>query len=156
MEYWDIIKSLSRPSVNRAVRGVFTGAALGVLALAGLISIRVGLDFVREFQLETAAKHEAQLAAADGRPESAVRDELLQKASSLGVSLTPEAIRIHATPPPPPESQADSNILSALGVSTHTTATGHVDISIAYDVPYRYPEGATLLHFHFTVSDQDI
>lgn len=157
MEYWTtILRSLSRPSVTKPVRGVLTGAVLGTLALTLLISIRVAFDFVREFQLETAAKHEAQLAAADGRPKSSIRSELLQKATSLGVPLTPEAIHIHATAPPPPEDQADGNILAALGVSTHTTATGHVDISIAYDVPYRYPGGATSLHFHFAVSDQDI
>jgi hypothetical protein len=155
-KYWNALESLSRPAVTKPVRGVLMGATLGALALTALISIRVAFDFVREFQLQAAAKHEAQLAAADGRPESAIRSELLRKATSLGVSLTPEAIHIHATPPPPPEDQADGNILAALGVSTHTTATGHVDISIAYDVPYRYPGGATALHFHFAVSDQDI
>jgi hypothetical protein len=81
---------------------------------------------------------------------------LLRKAISLGVPLALEAIHIHAIPPPPPEDQADGNVLSALGISTHTTVTGHVEISISYDVPYRYPGGATSLHFHFAVSDQDI
>lgn len=156
MKYLTILKSLSRPSVTRAVRGVSTGAALGILALLAIISIRLGLDVIKEFRLETAAKHEAQLAAADGRAESAIRSELLRKAASLGVLLGPEAIHIHATPPPPAEDQANGNLLTALGVSTHTTATGHVEISIDYDVPYRYPGGATALHFHFAVSDQDI
>jgi hypothetical protein len=156
MKYWTALESLSRPSVTRAVRGVLTGAVLGGLALTALVSIRVAVDFVREFQLETAAKHEARLAAADGRPESVIRNELLRKASSLGVPLTPEAIHVHAIPPPPPEDQANGNVLFALGVSTRTTAIGHVDISVAYDVPYRYPGGATSLHFHFAVSNQDI
>jgi hypothetical protein len=156
MKYWAALESLSRPSVTRAVRGVLTGAVLGGLALTALVSIRVAADFVKEFQLETAAKHEAELAAADGRPESTIRNELLRKASSLGVALTPEAIHVHAIPPPPPEDQANGNVLLALGVSTRTTAIGHVDISIAYDVPYRYPGGTTSLHFHFAVSNQDI
>ena len=156
MKYWRSLKSWARPSVTNPLRGVLTGAALGLLAFTALVSVRVTFDFVKEFQLETAAKHEARLAAADGRPESVIRSELLQKANSLGVPLNPQAIHIHATPLPPPEDQADGNILSALGVSTHTTATGHVEISIAYDVPYHYPGGITALHFAFVVSDRDI
>lgn len=156
LKYWNAIKALAEPSIVKPARSVLMGAALGFLILAALICIRVGYDFVKEFQLQTAAKHEAQLAAADGRTESAIRSELLQKANSLGVPLTPEAIYIHATPPPPPEKQDDDNFLSALGIPTHKVATGHVEISISYDVPYRYPGGATALHFHFAVSDHDI
>lgn len=156
MEYRSALQFFSQPPVKKALGGVLTGAALSVLALTALVSVRVAFDFVRELQLQTATKHEAQLAAADGRPESAIRSELLQKAKSLGLALTPEAIQIRATPPPPPQEQADGNILSALGISAHTTAIGHVEISVAYDVPYRYPGGTTALHFHFAVSDRDI
>jgi hypothetical protein len=156
MEYWTALKALFRPSVTKPLRGILTGALLGILALTALVSVRIASDFIKEFQLQTAAKREAQLAAADGRPESVIRSELLQKAQALGVPLTPQAIHIHATPPPPPEQTADGNILSALGISTPTIATGHVEISIAYDVPYRYPGGTTAVHFHFAVSDHDI
>ncbi len=156
MKYFSAFEALVRPPVTKPLRGVLTGAMLGILALTALVSVRIACDFLKEFQLQTAAKHEARLAAADGSPESAIRSELLQKAESLGVPLTAEASHIHATPPPPPQDQADGNILSALGISTRTTAIGHVEISIAYEVPFRYPGGITALHFAFVVSDRDI
>jgi hypothetical protein len=155
MEYWDAFTVLARPSVTKPLRGIVTGAVLGVLALTALASIRVAFDLIKESQLKTAARHEAQLAAADGRTESAIRTEVLQRAQSLGIPLRPESIHIHATPPPP-EDQTTGNFLTDLGVSTHTPITGHVEISISYDVPYRYPGGATASHLQFVVSDQDI
>ena len=128
---------------------------MGGLLLLALASIGVASDFVKEYRFESAAKHEAQLAAADGREEAEIRGELLAKAQSLGLSIQDDAITIHVRPPSARD-QETGNLLSLLGVQNRSTATGHVDISVTYDVPYRVPGGVKFLHFHFAVNDLGI
>lgn len=154
IEYLRILDSIPSPSVLKPIRGVFTGAILGALLLA-LASLGVASDFAKEYQFENAAKREAQLAAAGGRDEGDIRNELLQKAQDLGLSIQDDAITIHVTPPAA-EDQDTGNLLSLLGVQKRTTAIGHVDIAVTYGVPYRVSGGVKLLHFHFVVNDRSI
>ncbi|HVB86871.1 MAG TPA: hypothetical protein VNK23_09450 [Candidatus Dormibacteraeota bacterium] len=154
-EYRRILDSIYNPSVLKPIRGVLTGAILGALVLFVLASLGVASDFAKEYQFESAAKREAQLAAADGRDEGEIRGELLQKAQNLGLSIQDDAITIHVTPPAP-QDQETGNLLNLLGIQKRTTAIGHVDIAVTYDVPCRVPGGVKLLHFHFAVNDRGI
>jgi hypothetical protein len=155
MEYRRILDSIQNPSVLKPIRGVLTGALLGALVLLVLASLGIASDYVKEYQFESAARREAQLAAADGRDEDEIRNQLQQKARSLGLSIQDDAIEIHVTPPLV-QDQETGNLLSLLGVQKRSTATGHVDIAVSYDVPYRIPGGVKMLHFHFAVNDLTI
>ncbi|MGH9737724.1 MAG: hypothetical protein ACRD4X_03955 [Candidatus Acidiferrales bacterium] len=155
MKYHDILDTVRRPSVAKPLQGVLAGALTGILALAALVSVRAGFDFVKEFQFESAAKREAQLAAATGRTESDIRGSLCQKAQTLGLPVDPDSIEVHVTPAPA-DDQDTGNLFTMLGVQRRIVRTGHVKIAVSYDLPYRYPGGTAMIHFHFAVSDQDI
>jgi type II secretory pathway pseudopilin PulG len=148
-----MLESIHNPSVLKPVQGILAGAILGLLLLVGLASLGIASDFIKEHQFESAAQREAQLAAADGREEGTIRNELLQKAQSLGLPIREDSIKIDVTPPEPNDEQA-GNLLSLLGVQKRSTTTGHVYIDVTYDVPYRFPGGIKLLHFHFAVNDR--
>jgi hypothetical protein len=155
MEYCKILDSIRRPSVLKPLQGVLAGALLGAVLLLALASAGVVSVYMKEFQFESAAKREAQLAAADGRPESEIRSELLQKAQSLGLPVDDSSIQIRITAPSPAD-QDTGNLLTALGVVQRSSTTGHVDITVSYGAPYRFPGGAKIIHFHFAVSDRGI
>jgi len=155
MEYRRILDSIHNPSILKPIRGVLTGAILGAVVLLALASVGVASDFAKEYRFESAAKREAQLAAADGRDEGEIRNELLQKAQSLGLPLQDDAIGIRVTPPDSRD-QETGNLLGLLGVEKRNTSTGHVYIDVAYNLPYRFPGGVKWLHFHFTVNDRSI
>lgn len=155
MEYRAILDSIRRPSVLKPLQGILAGVLLGaplllVLAAAGVASI-----YMKEFRFENAAKREAQLAAADGRPESEIRSELLRKAKTLGLPVENRSIQISMLVASPGD-QDTGNLLATLGVTHRSTTTGHVDITVSYGVPFRFPGGAKIIHFHFAVSDRSI
>lgn len=155
IKYYKVGNALRRPSVAKPLKGVLAGAALGIGVLAVFASIRIAADYSREFQLETAAKTEARLAAADGRSERDIRNAILQKAQALGLPVDDNAIVVHVAAP----AEQDENMghfLVELGVQKSARATGHVDIAVSYDVPHPYPGGVATIHFHFAVSDRSI
>jgi hypothetical protein len=155
MEYGQILESLRRPSTLAALRGALAGGLLGAVLLLALASVGVVSVYMKEFQFESSAKREAQLAAADGRPESEIRSELLEKAKNLGLPVDDSSIQIRITVPSPTD-QDTGNLLATLGVAQRSTTTGHVDITVSYAVPCRFPGGAKMLHFHFGVNDRGI
>ncbi len=155
MKYRNIFETVRGTSAAKPFQSVLAGAFTGFLALAMLVSVRVGFDFVKEFQFESAAKREAQLAAATGRTESDIRGSLCQKAQILGLPVDPNSIEVRVTPAPA-DDQDTGSLLTMLGVQRRIVRTGHVEIAISYDLPYRYPGGTAMIHFHFAVSDQDI
>ena len=155
MKYWTIFAAIDNPSVRKPVQGILTGAILGALLLLGLASLGIASDYIKEYKFKNSSQREAQLAAADGRAESEIRNELLQKAQSLGLPVQSDAIAIDVMPPADADRQT-GNLLSLLGVQKRTTVTGHVDIAVSYDVPFRFPGGVKLLHFHFAVNDRGI
>lgn len=155
MEYRKILDSIRQPGVARPLQGIVAGALLGAILLAVLGSADLISIYMKEFQFENAAKREAQLAAADGRPETEIRDELLHKAQSLGLPIDGYSIQIRLTGPSQQDKDTGS-LLTALGVANRTTNTGHVDISVSYDVPYRLFGSSRSLHFRFAVNDRSI
>ncbi|MGA9884795.1 MAG: hypothetical protein WBQ34_13840 [Candidatus Acidiferrales bacterium] len=155
MKYRNILETMRGTSAAKPFQSVLAGAFTGFLALAMLVSVRVGFDFVKEFQFESAAKREAQLAAATGRTESDIRGSLCQKAQILGLPVDPNSIEVHVTPAPA-DDQDTGSLLTMLGMQRRIARTGHVEIAVSYDLPYRYPGGTAMIHFHFAVSDQDI
>jgi hypothetical protein len=155
MEYRAIFDSIRRPSVLKPIQGVLAGALLGAMLLLALASAGVASIYMKEFRFENAAKREAQLAAADGRPEGEIRSELLQKAKSLGLPVDDSSIQIRMFAPSPTD-QDTGNLLATLGVAQRSTTAGHVDITVSYGVPFRFPGGAKIIHFHFVVSDHSI
>ncbi|GEM_PF-3695337 len=150
-----ILERIRQPSIAKPLQGMVGGGLLGVLGLLILGCVPVASNFAKEFELENAAKKEAHLAAVDGRDPSEIRDDLLRKARSLGLNLDENAIKIHADPPAEPD-QETGHLLSTLGLQAQSVALGHVDISVAYEVPYRYPGGVAIMHFHFEVNEHSL
>lgn len=155
IKYRHLIDLLRRPSVMKPLGGVLTGAALGLVVLMALASIRIAADYLGEFQMESAAKTEARLAAADGRSEGEIRTAILQKAQALGLPIPENSIQVHVTPPGEQE-QNMGHFLVEMGVQGSAHNTGHVEITVSYDIPHRYPGGIATMHFHFVVSDRSI
>jgi hypothetical protein len=146
---------LRQPSVAKPLQGILGGGALGVLVLLVLAFVSIASNFAKEFELESAAKKEAHFAAVDGREPSEIRDDLIRKAQSLGLNLDENAIKIHADPPINPDQESE-HLMSMLGLQSRSVALGHVDISVAYEVPCRYPGGVAMMHFHFEVNDHSL
>jgi hypothetical protein len=155
MGYKHAIERTRRATVAEPLQGILAGALLGIMVLLAFAAIGIGVDYSKEFQLESAAKAEAQLAAADGRQDTQIRDAILQKAQALGLPVDPSSIVIHATPPPESD-QETGQLMTAIGIKKRTTSTGRVDITVSFDLPYRYPGGVTSIHFRFVVSDRNI
>ncbi|MDE3168628.1 MAG: hypothetical protein KGL75_00685 [Acidobacteriota bacterium] len=133
------------------MRGILTGAALGIAVLLVFAFIRIAADYSGEFQLESAATAEARLAAADGRSDGGIRDAILQKAQALGLPVDEHAINVQITPPAE-QDQNMGHFLVELGVQKSARSTGHVEMAVSYDVPHRNSGGIATVHFRFAVT----
>ena len=134
-------------------QALLAGISIGVLVYAG---VQLSSAYLKGYEFEKAARKEAALAAANFRPEDAVREDLMEKAQDLGLPVERENITVTSA-----QKQAEVPIgavaaIVANGNQNELPTVGAVNIDVAYQVPIAFPLHTFEMKFHFHADEHTI
>ena len=125
----------------------------GVLIYAG---VQMSSAYMRGYEFEKATRKEAELAAANFTTTDTVRDEILQKAQDLGLTVEPYEINVTAAKKEAQIPVAGVAAIVENGSQNDLPTVAAVNIDISYEVPIAFPLYTFEMKFRVHADDHTI
>lgn len=144
----DFLKA-ARETLLKALKCWVIGMVIGV---AGYCGYEIGSIYWKNYELETATRRVARLAATNIRSGSAIHDDIYEKAQQLGLPVQEENIVVNTAATAVPA----SGLSSLMETNPQMNNVGIVAIEVSYAVPVRFSGYTLQVKIHFHADDRSI
>lgn len=122
-----------------------------VLGLAAYVCVQIAPAYVKNYELGSAARREARLAAVDFKSNEVIQGSIYDKARELGLPVEMEQIRV-ASVVTVSAPDALASLMDA-GAAPQSSTKASLDIEVSYSVPVEFPGWTFHLNFHLHADD---